>query len=141
MTQFNKCMSKKTQLSWTSCPMSSSWEQRIVVGCRLRPCGSLTIAPPSLTKKILSGCTALANVLKGTETVLILPVPRYVYCKCCDNIEHIENFEDRELDEEIVLGLEGVKKIMHGWAMEHDLVHELIAPTQLADPCDLGLRA
>ncbi len=40
-----------------------------------------------------------------------------------------------------MLGLEGVKKIMHGWAMEHDLIYELIDPTQLSDPSDLGLRA
>jgi hypothetical protein len=80
---------------------------------------SLTIAPPSLTKKIMSCCTGLANVLKGTGTVLIWPVPRHVYNKCCDNNEHIENFEDPELDEEIVLGLEGVKKITQHWAIEN----------------------
>jgi hypothetical protein len=103
--------------------------------------GSLTIAPASVTKKVLAGCSELAKVLKGTGTVLISPIPRYVYSKCCDNLEHIDNFKDSELDEEIVLGLEGVKKIMHSWAMEHDLIYELIDPTQLADPSDLGLRA
>ncbi len=72
--------------------------------------GSLTVAPPSLTKKVLVGCYSLAHALKGTGTVLVSPVPRYVYRKCCDNMEHIENFEDPELDEEIVHGLEGVKK-------------------------------
>jgi hypothetical protein len=102
--------------------------------------GSLTIAPTSVTKKILAWCSELAKVLKGTGTVLISLIPRYVYSKCCDNLEHVDNFEDSELDEEIVLGLEGVKKIMHSWAMEHDLVYELIDPTQLADPSDLGLR-
>jgi hypothetical protein len=40
-----------------------------------------------------------------------------------------------------VLGLEGVKKIMHNWAMEHDLTYDLIDPTQLSDPSNLGLRA
>jgi hypothetical protein len=54
---------------------------------------SLTIAPPSLTKKIIRGCSGLAKVLKGTGTVLISPAPRYVYSKCCENIEYIENFE------------------------------------------------
>jgi hypothetical protein len=92
-------------------------------------------------KKILSGCTGLANVLQGTGTVLISPFPRYVYSKCCDDIEHIENFEDSELDEEIVAGLEGVNKIMQNWALEHDLCLEIIDPTLLADLCNLGLRA
>jgi hypothetical protein len=102
--------------------------------------GSLAIAPASVTKKILAGCSALAKSLKDTGTVLISPIPRYVYSKCCDNPEHVDNFEDSERDEEIVLGLEGVKKIMHNWAMEHDLTYDLIDPTQLADPSDLGLR-
>jgi hypothetical protein len=102
--------------------------------------GSLTIAPPSLTKKVLAGCSKIALALKETGTVLVSPIPRYVFSKCCDNPEHIENFEDLELDEEIVLGLEGVKKIMQNWAIEHDLCFEIIDPTMLADPCDLGLR-
>jgi hypothetical protein len=33
--------------------------------------GSLTIAPTSVTKKILSGCSEIAQVLKGTGTVPI----------------------------------------------------------------------
>ncbi len=40
----------------------------------------------------------------------------------------------------MVLGLEGVKKILQNWAIEHDLCFEIIDPTLLADPCDLGLR-
>jgi hypothetical protein len=103
--------------------------------------GSLAVAPASVTKKILAGCSTLAKVLKGTGTVLISPIPRCVYSKCCDNPDHVDNFEDSERDEEIVLGLQGVKKILHGWAMEHDLIYELIDPTQLSDPSDLGLRA
>ncbi len=102
--------------------------------------GSLTIAPPSLTKKVLAGCSKIAHALKETGTVLVSPIPRYVFRKCCDNSEHIENFEDPELDEEMVLGLEGVLKILQNWAIEHDLCFEIIDPTLLADPCDLGLR-
>jgi hypothetical protein len=102
--------------------------------------GSLTIAPPPLTKKILAGCSKLARALKETGTVLVSPIPRYVFSKCCDNSEHIENFEDPELDEEVVLGLEGVKKILQNWAIDHDLCFEIIDPTLLSDTRDLGLR-
>jgi hypothetical protein len=102
--------------------------------------GSLTIAPLSLTKKVLAGCSKIAHALKETGTVLVSPIPRYVFRKCCDNSEHIENFEDPELDEEMVLGLEGVLKILQNWAIEHDLCFEIIDPTLLADPCDPGLR-
>ncbi len=30
------------------------------------------------------------------------PVPKYVYSKCCNDVGHIENFSDPEIDEEIV---------------------------------------
>jgi hypothetical protein len=102
--------------------------------------GSLTVAPPSLIKKVLAGCSKIALALKETGTVLVSPIPRYIFSKCCNNPEHIENFEDSELDEEIVLGLEGVKKILQNWALEHDLCFDIIDPTMLADPCDLSLR-
>jgi hypothetical protein len=102
--------------------------------------GSLTIAPPSLTKKILAGCSKLAHALQETGTVLVSPIPRYVFRKCCDNSDHIENFEDPELDKEVVLGLEGVKKILQNWAIDHDLCIEIIDPTLLLDTRDLGLR-
>jgi hypothetical protein len=93
-----------------------------------------------VTKKTLAGCAKLALALKETGTVLVSPIPRYVFSKCCDNSDHIENFEDPELDEEVVLGLEGVKKIMQNWAIEHDLCFEIIDPTLLSDNRDLGLR-
>jgi hypothetical protein len=48
-------------------------------------------------------------VVRRTGTVLISPVPRYIYSKCCNDASHIENFEDTELDEEIVAGLEGIR--------------------------------
>jgi hypothetical protein len=102
--------------------------------------GSLTVAPPSLIKRVLAGCSKIALALKETGTVLVSPIPRYIFSKCCNNPEHIENFEDSELDGEIVLGLEGVKKILQNWAMEHDLCFDIIDPTLLADSCDLGLR-
>jgi hypothetical protein len=52
--------------------------------------GSLTIAPPTLTKKVLLDSLPLAAALKGTGTVLLSPVPRYVYEKCCMDPSHIE---------------------------------------------------
>jgi hypothetical protein len=45
--------------------------------------GSLTVAPTTLMKKILLDCLPIAVALKGTGTMLLSPVPRYVYDKCC----------------------------------------------------------
>jgi hypothetical protein len=53
----------------------------------------------------------LQGALIRTGIYLISPVPRCVYTKCYSNAPHIESFEDPELDEEMVAGREGIKKI------------------------------
>jgi hypothetical protein len=82
----------------------------------------------------------LAAALKETGTVLLSPVPRYVYEKCCTDPHHIENFEDPDLDEEIVSGLEGIKRQLQNWGAENDLLFNIIDPTLLTDSCDLSLK-
>jgi hypothetical protein len=102
--------------------------------------GSLTIAPPTITKKVLLDSLPLAAALKGTGMVLLSPVPRYVYEKCCAEPSHIENFEDTDLDEEIVSGLEGIKRQLQNWGAENDLLFNIIDLTLLSDSCDLSLE-
>jgi hypothetical protein len=63
--------------------------------------GSLTVAPISCAKKVLSACTPIAEALKNMGVVLLSPVPRYMHTKCCEDPTHVENFDDPDLDEEI----------------------------------------
>lgn len=79
----------------------------------------LAVAPTSLTKNILADCLPLDRALRGAGVVLLSPAPLYVYGKCCANPNHIENFEDPDLDEEIVSGLEGIKRQLQNWGAEH----------------------
>jgi hypothetical protein len=51
-------------------------------------------------------------------------------------IKHFENFEDPDLDEEIVTGLEGIKRQLQNWGAENDLLFNNIDPTLLSDSCD-----
>jgi hypothetical protein len=102
--------------------------------------GSLTVAPSSFTKKILATCQPLCEELRKSGCVLISPVPRYVHGKCCDDAGHIDNFDDADRDEEIAFGLEGVKRLLHTWAADNNLVYEVIDPTMLNDSCDLGIK-
>jgi hypothetical protein len=102
--------------------------------------GSLTIAPPTITKKVLLDCLPLAAALKGTGTVLLSPVPRYVYEKCCAEPSHLANFDDPDLDKEIVSGLEGIKRQLQNWGAESDLLFNIIDPTLLTNSCDLSLK-
>jgi hypothetical protein len=70
----------------------------MVEGGKYHITGSLMVAQPTLTKRVLLDCLPIAEALKGTGTVLLSPVPRYVYEKCCKDPQHIENFEDPDLD-------------------------------------------
>ncbi len=74
--------------------------------------GSLTVAPISCAKNILSACTPIAEALKNTDVVLLSPVPRYMHTKCCDDPIHVENFDDPDLDKEIEESLEGYKWVL-----------------------------
>jgi hypothetical protein len=102
--------------------------------------GSLTVAPSSFTKKVLATCQPLCEELRKSGCILISPVPRYVHGKCCDDAGHIDNFDDADRDEEIAFGLEGVKKLLHTWATDNNLMYEVIDPTMLNDSCDLGIK-
>ncbi len=67
-------------------------------------------------------------------------MPRYLHSKCCKYDGHIENFSDPVTEEEIAMGLEGLKRLLRNWAVENKLRFELIDPTMLNDACDLGLK-
>jgi hypothetical protein len=101
---------------------------------------SLTTAPPSVIENNLAMCAPLGEHLGITGTVLISPVPRYTYNRCCDKEGHVENLTDPDFDEEIAMGLEGIKRLIHNWAVELMLDFELVDPTMLNDACDLGIK-
>ncbi len=103
--------------------------------------GSMSVAPISCAKKVLQSCSPLAEALRGTGVVLLSPVPRYIHSKCCEDPSHIENFEDQDLDGEIVDGLEGFKRVLQNWGNDNELLFTVIDPTMLTDSCDLPLKS
>jgi hypothetical protein len=90
--------------------------------------GSLTTAPPSVIKKNLALCTPMGEVLGNAGTVLVSPVPRYMYNRCCGNVTHVENLTDPDYDEELGMGLEGIKRLIWNWASKLLLNFELMIP-------------
>ncbi len=103
--------------------------------------GSLSVAPISCAKKVLQSCSLLAEALRDTGVVLLSPVPRYIHAKCCEDPSHIENFDDQDLDGEIVEGLEGFKRVLQNWGTDNELVFTVIDPTMLTDTCDLPIKS
>jgi hypothetical protein len=73
--------------------------------------------------------------------VLLSPVPRYIHTKCCEDPSHIENFDDHDLDGEIVEGLEAFKRVLQNWGTENELMFTIIDPTMLNDTCDLPIKS
>jgi hypothetical protein len=71
---------------------------------------------------------------------LIAPIPRYVTSRCCDNNSHVENYESEDFEAEIIAGVENHKKLLEGWAMEHNLSFGIIDATELVDPVEPILR-
>jgi hypothetical protein len=103
--------------------------------------GSLSVAPISCAKKVLQTCSPLAEALRDTGVVLLSSVPRYIHTKCCEDPSHIENFDDQDLDGEIVEGLEGFKRVLQNWGTDNELMFTVIDPTMLTDTCDLPIKS
>jgi hypothetical protein len=108
----------------------------MVVASRLRLPGRYHIidwltSPLSVIKKILSSCSLLAGGLRKPGTVQV---------RLQQKEGHIENSNDLELGEEISVGLEGLKRLVHNWAVENNLTYDLVDPTMLSYACDLGLK-
>jgi hypothetical protein len=47
---------------------------------------------------------------------------------------------DPDMNDEIAMGLEGIKRLLRCWAVENLLDYDLIELTMLNDACELGLK-
>jgi hypothetical protein len=103
--------------------------------------GSLTVAPVPVTKKILANCSQIGKICSKVKHVtLISPIPRYVTGKCCDDNNHVENYDSDDFEMEIINGLEHQKRLLDVWAGEHHLCYRIVDATELVDPVDPILR-
>ncbi len=84
--------------------------------------GSLMVAPASAVKKILGNCQQLGTLGATCQQVtLVAPIPRYVTSKCCNNENHVENYNSEDFEFKIIAGIEMHKRLLEGWATEHNL--------------------
>jgi hypothetical protein len=103
--------------------------------------GSLTVAPVPVTKKILANCSQIGKICSGVKHVtLISPIPRYVTGKCCDDNNHVENYNSDDFEIKIINGLEQQKRLLDVWAAEHQLSYRIVDATELVDPVEPILR-
>jgi hypothetical protein len=103
--------------------------------------GSLIVAPAPEIKNILGNYQQLGKLCATCHQVtLVAPIPRYVTSKCCNNQNHVDNYDSEDFEFEITAGIAMHKKLLEGWAVEHNLNFGLIDATELVDPVEPVLR-
>jgi hypothetical protein len=103
--------------------------------------GSLVASPGPAIKKILGNCQRLGKLCATCHQVtLVAPILRYVTSRCCNNQNHVENYDSEDFEAEIIAGIEMHKKLLKGLAIEHNLNFGMIDTTELVDPVELVLR-
>jgi hypothetical protein len=73
------------------------------------------------------------------EVIVIAPILRYITKKCFDSEFHIENYGSDDF-ESVIAGVEALKRMLEGWALDYSLKCGLIDATKLVDPVELSLR-
>jgi hypothetical protein len=101
--------------------------------------GSLIPTPMSIIRKILQSCDGIAAAVKNSRVILIGPSPRYVSRRCCDDTEHLENYNNPEYESEILGGINSINRTLEKWAAENGLNYMLIDPTVQSVPADFPL--
>jgi hypothetical protein len=97
--------------------------------------------PVPVTKKILANCSQIGKLCSTVKHVtLISPIPRYITGKCCDDNNHVENYDNDDFETEIINGLEQQKRLLDVWAAEHKLCYRIVDATELVDPVEPILR-
>jgi hypothetical protein len=101
--------------------------------------GSLIPTPLSIIRKTLQSCDGIATIVKKSKVILIGPSPRYVSGRCCDDVTHLENYNNPDYENEILTGIETVNRLLEKWAAENDLDYSLVDPTEHSVPADFRL--
>ncbi len=87
----------------------------------------------------LQSCDPIAIAVKNSRVILIGPSARYISHRCCDTNEHLENYNNKEYESEILGGIETINQTLEGWAAEKGLNYNLVDPTELSEPAEFPL--
>jgi uncharacterized membrane protein YgcG len=76
--------------------------------------GELQVAPVMAFKKVLSDCEPVLKAAGAANCLLVVPFPRYVHEKCCNDAAHIVNYGTENYFAEISRVEQVVKSAMTG---------------------------
>jgi hypothetical protein len=76
----------------------------LMVDGRYHVPGSLVPTPMSIVRKALQSCEGIVNAVKNSKVILVGPSPCYVSGRCCDDVCHLENYNNPDYETEILGG-------------------------------------
>jgi hypothetical protein len=104
--------------------------------------GTLTTTPPTTMKKTLDMCSQLGKKLNNSRVILICPTPRYVVGKCCNDPNHIDNFNSSEYGDDLTEFQDQHRRMLGGWGIATELNFGILDLTAVVGPVEpiLGKR-
>jgi hypothetical protein len=102
--------------------------------------GELSVRSKSYIKTCLSGLKFILKDYPDCKIICIMPVPRYLTGKCCENESHITNFHDLAFDADLQIDLEMVEDMLMAWLQSHKGSSALIHYRSIADKPEAPLK-
>jgi hypothetical protein len=104
--------------------------------------GTLTTAHPTTMKKTLDMCSQLGKKFDKSQVILICPTPRYVVGKCCNEPNHIDNFNNSDYGDDLTEFQDQHRRLLGGWGVATGLNFDILDLTAVVGPAEpiLGKR-
>jgi hypothetical protein len=77
--------------------------------------GELNIRTKSYLKVVLNRLKTVTTANPELKIIALLPIPRYMAGKCCDDMNHVTNFDEPAYVADFSEGLERVEELVTGW--------------------------
>jgi hypothetical protein len=77
--------------------------------------GELNIRTKSYLKIVLNRLKIVTTANPELKIIVLLPIPLYMAGKCCDNMNHVTNFDEPAYVADFSEGLERVEELVTGW--------------------------
>jgi hypothetical protein len=71
--------------------------------------GKIVVSPPEIFRKSVEAIKPILLAAKGTPSVIVPPLPRYIFATCCNDDSHCINAWDEPFREETLGGLLGLR--------------------------------
>jgi hypothetical protein len=100
--------------------------------------GELSLRSKPNLKNVLGHLKKITENCPDNKIILMVPIPRYVHAKCCNQLDHITNFGDPDF-QEIPAEIEKVSDLLTAWLQSGPAPGLLVDFRATTDAPDVGL--